>query len=91
MREEELKFVLAPAAFAAAQQWERLDAPARRPRARRLVTVYFDTAAGDLARHKASLRVRTVNRRHVITFKWTGSFAGGWFERGEVEALSPTP
>ena len=91
MREEELKFVLAPAAFAAAQQWERLDAPVRRPRARRLVTVYFDTAAGDLARHKASLRVRTVNRRHVITFKWTGSFAGGWFERGEVEALSPTP
>lgn len=91
MREEELKFALAPAAFVAAQQWERLDAPVRRPRARRLVAVYFDTEAGDLARNKVSLRVRTVNRRHVITFKWTGGFAGGWFERGEVEAVSPTP
>ncbi|GLR66377.1 inorganic triphosphatase [Acidocella aquatica] len=91
MRETELKFALTAPAFNAAQQWEKFDPAVRRPRARRLMAVYFDTAAGDLARHKASLRVRTVNRRHVITFKWTGSFAGGWFERGEVEAASPTP
>jgi inorganic triphosphatase YgiF len=89
-REVELKFTLTAPVFNETQQWERLDAPARRARARRLVAVYFDTAAGDLARHKASLRVRTVNRRHMITFKWNGSFAGGWFERGEVEAACPT-
>ncbi len=91
MRETELKFTLPAPAFTAAQQWERFDPASKRPRARRLVAIYYDTAAGDLARHKASLRVRTLNRRHIITFKWSGSFAGGWFERGEVEAPSPTP
>ena len=89
-REVELKFTLTAPVFVAAQQWEKFDLTQKRPRAKRLVAVYYDTAEGDLGRHKASLRVRTVNRRHVITFKWSGSFAGGLFERGEVETPCPT-
>ncbi len=89
-REIELKFLLTKSAFKAAHGWDRLGPAARPPRARRLRSVYFDTEHGDLERHKAVLRVRSVNRRHLLTFKWNGAFAGGAFERGEAEAPCPT-
>ena len=88
--EVEIKLLLSPAAFKAALQWDMLGADLPRPRAKRLRSVYFDTVEGDLQRQKAALRVRTVNRRHLLTFKWNGLFAGGAFERGEVEVLCPS-
>jgi inorganic triphosphatase YgiF len=90
-REVEIKFLLTEAIFKDAQKWERLGATAKRPRARRQHSVYFDSPDGDLRRHGAVLRVRSVRRRHILTFKWSGKFAGGSFERGEIEAPSPTP
>jgi inorganic triphosphatase YgiF len=89
-REVEIKFLLTKAVFKEAQQWELLGSNLPRPRARRLRSVYFDTEGGALQRHKAVLRVRSVNRKHLLTFKWNGTFSGGAFERGEVEVLSPT-
>ncbi len=89
-REIELKFHLTKSAFKAAQAWDRLGTPSQPPRARRLRSVYFDTEAGDLARQNCALRVRSVNRRHLLTFKWPGTFAGGAFERGEAEVPCPS-
>jgi triphosphatase len=82
-REIELKFLLRDADFKAAQKWEILGP--KTPRGRWLHSVYFDSKAGDLSRQSCILRVRTVNGRHLQTFKYSGTFAGGLFERGEVE------
>ena len=90
-REIELKFLTTKPAFKAAQQWDLFAAELPRPRARRQLSVYFDTAEGDLERNRAVLRMRTQNKRYVMTFKWNGSFSGGPFERGEVEAVSTSP
>ena len=90
-REFELKFQLPAPAFQAAQHWHVLAAGPPRPRARRLHSVYFDTAQGDLGRNGVVLRLRTQGRRHVLTFKWNGTFPGGPFERGEVEAVAASP
>jgi inorganic triphosphatase YgiF len=88
-REIEIKFLLTDAVLKDAQRWERLGAAGTRPRARRQHSVYFDTANGDLRRHGAVLRMRAAGRRHMLTFKWSGKFAGGSFERGEMEVPSP--
>ncbi len=85
-----IKFLLERSVFKDAQQWALLGSTISRPRARRFRNVYFDTEAGDLQRHKAVLRVRSVNRRHLLTFKWNGTFSGGVAERGEVEVASST-
>jgi triphosphatase len=92
-REIEIKFLLTESTFKDAQKWERLGVIATRPRARRQRSIYFDSPTGDLQRHGAVLRVRSVGRRHIVTFKWSGKFSGGSFERGEIEAplLSPKP
>jgi inorganic triphosphatase YgiF len=87
-REIELKFLVSEAGFKAAQQWDRLDHTRRRPPARRLHSVYFDTADGDLARNGMILRIRTQNKRFVMTAKWADS--GSTFERGEVEVVVPS-
>lgn len=90
-RELELKFQLAAPAFKAAQDWPGWAPAAKRPRVRRLLSVYFDTADGDLERNRAALRLRRQGRRQVLTFKWNGTFPGGPFERGEVEAVAASP
>jgi triphosphatase len=89
--EIELKLSLTEPDFAAARRWERLHTEAPQPRARRLKSVYYDTAEGDLERHRMILRLRAQGRRQVMTFKWLGDFAGGAFERGEVEVLTAAP
>jgi inorganic triphosphatase YgiF len=87
-REIEIKFLLTKSVFKDLQQWALLRPATTRPRARRLRNVYFDTEDGDLQRHKAVLRIRSINRRRVLTFKWNGTFPGGAFERGEVEVVT---
>lgn len=87
-REVELKFLVAEVGFKAAQQWPVLGLNGRRPSSRRLHTVYYDTAQGDLQRHKMLLRMRTLPRGHVMTLKWSGGFPGGLFERGEIEVTT---
>ncbi len=87
-REIEIKFLATAEAFKAAQGWEPLGPT--RPRAQRLRNVYFDTPDGDLHRHGSVLRLRRLGRRRLLTFKWRGKFAGGAFERGEMEVPTPS-
>ena len=83
-REVELKFLVTDADFIAARQWTGLgEARAAPPRAKRLKSVYFDTAEADLAQHGMVLRMRGQGRRYVMACKWQDG--GGAFERGEVE------
>jgi inorganic triphosphatase YgiF len=87
-REIELKFLVDEPVFKASQQWPALGLGGRRPPARRLRTVYFDTVQGDLARRKMVLRMRGARRGYVMSLKWSGGFAGSLFERGEIEVPS---
>lgn len=80
-----MKFVADERSFKATQQWAMLGDGARRVPGQRLRTVYFDTDARDLWRHRMLLRVRALRNRYTMTLKWDGSFAGGMFERGEIE------
>jgi inorganic triphosphatase YgiF len=84
-RELELKFLADEKSFAAAQQWDALGDVGQGAQPVRLRAVYFDTEARDLEQHRMSLRVREHRNRHTLTLKWNGNFAGGHFERGEVE------
>ncbi len=88
--EIELKFLTTDSGFKSSQQWAALVEETPRRNAQRLRTRYFDTENADLARHNIALRVRKRGRVHILTLKWTGSFAGGPFERGEIEAISHT-
>jgi len=63
--ERELKFRL-PAATAARQLWRALDG---RPRRRRLLATYLDTADGALRSAHAGLRLRRSGRRWLQCFK----------------------
>jgi inorganic triphosphatase YgiF len=85
-RELELKFLVGgPDAKGAG--WPML--PRNNPkRAARLRSFYYDTAQGDLHRHKMSLRMRAQRRGFVMTLKYDGGFPGGLFERGEIEVFS---
>ena len=49
-------------------------------------TTYFDTADNALLDAGMSLRVRSIGRRRVLTFKWPPKGSEGVFARGEVEA-----
>jgi inorganic triphosphatase YgiF len=89
-REIELKFFADEGDFKATQQWAALGGGRRAP-AQRLRTVYFDTDARDLWRHRMFLRVRALRSRYAMALKWNGSFPGGHFERGEVEVAMRTP
>ena len=59
-------------------------------RSRTFRTTYFDTADNALSRAGMSLRVRSIGRRRVQTFKWPPKGAEGVFARGEVEAAIET-
>jgi inorganic triphosphatase YgiF len=88
-REIELKFLVDDSGFKASQQWPALGLNGKRPPAKRLRTVYFDTARGDLRSRRMVLRMRGARRGYVMTLKWSGGFAGGMFERGEIEVACP--
>ena len=85
-RELELKLEVGPRQVAAlkAKGLRQLGAEAARER---LASVYFDTAEHALRKKGLSLRVRSVNGRHVQTIKESGDGAGiGLFDRSEWEA-----
>jgi len=65
--ELEIKFLLPAGAQASLDGHAALQSVDGRERHE--VTTYFDTAAGDLARKGASLRVRRCGRRNVQTLK----------------------
>ncbi|MDP2357660.1 MAG: CHAD domain-containing protein [Beijerinckiaceae bacterium] len=54
-------------------------------RSRTFRTTYFDTADNALSHAGMSLRVRSIGRRRMLTFKWPPKGAEGIFARGEVE------
>lgn len=91
-REIELKFLVNETEFKTIQQSTLLGSAVGRGVTKRLHSVYFDTEAGDLRRHRIVLRVRRVgNNHHVLTLKWDGKTGGGTFERGEIEVPAPSP
>jgi inorganic triphosphatase YgiF len=55
-------------------------------RSRTFRTTYFDTADNALSHAGMTLRVRSIGRHRVLTFKWPPKGAEGVFARGEVEA-----
>ena len=89
--EIELKFFTTESGFKSSQQWQALADETPRRNAQRLHTRYFDTENADLDRHNMALRMRKQGRSHIITLKWNGSFSGGPFERGEIEAAASGP
>jgi triphosphatase len=90
-REIELKFLVNEAAFKTLQHSTLFGAGASRGVAQRLHSIYFDTEAGDLRRHRIVLRMRRLRTRHLLTLKWDGKIGGGTFERGEIEVPAPSP
>jgi triphosphatase len=62
------------------------------PVVERLHSIYFDTEAGDLRRHRIVERLRQLRDGHVLTLKWDGQIGRGT-ERGEIEVAttSSTP
>ena len=79
--EVEIKFACSPEALESLAV-RALEGPARD---QRLVSVYFDTPEGDLARRRASLRLRTDETgRTIQTFK-----TGTGLDRAEVEVETP--
>ena len=82
MQEVELKLEFEP------DDRPRLEAalaPKPAPRARHLVTTYFDTPGRDLLKAGYTLRVRQSGKQHVQTVKQTGPAAAGLFDRAEWE------
>jgi inorganic triphosphatase YgiF len=85
-RELEIKFAtdstgLALASASALLQPQTPDAPPKN-----LISVYFDTAAGDLKAQGLVLRVRRTGRSApVMTLKWKPEEEEGLFSRGEIE------
>jgi inorganic triphosphatase YgiF len=79
--ETELKFVLGAGDLRKLAKHPLFAAPAT---AKRMTSVYYDTAAFDLHRHKVSLRVRRVDGRFVQTVKRLR--LGDVFDRDEWEA-----
>ena len=89
IREIELKFLLDEAAFKAAQRSDLLGGDKRRT-ARRLLSVYFDTAEGHLRRNGTVLRMRTYRSNHLMTLKDVGTDPTNPFIRAQVEVKSPS-
>jgi triphosphatase len=84
-RETELKFLLSEVDFKAIQQSGLLGSPEETSAPQRLHSIYFDTDAGDLRRHRTVLRIRRLRNGRVLTLKWPGSSEAGMFQRGEIE------
>jgi inorganic triphosphatase YgiF len=85
-REIELKFLANEADFKAIQGSAVLEPTERRRSSARLLSVYFDTEAGDLARRRILLRIRRLRKGQILTVKWPGGAQDGGFGRGEIEA-----
>ncbi len=88
-QEIEIKFITDAQGFKAAFQSEIFrSAPAFQTR--RLRSVYFDTADGDLRKNGITLRVRKTGRAaNALTMKVADAAAGGPFLRTEIEVKSP--
>jgi len=57
---------------------------------RELVSIYYDTAEGDLQRHAIALRIRKKGRgAAVMGVKWGVDVSAGVFARGEAEVACP--
>lgn len=85
--ELELKLALKPDQVEALMQHPLLRVSgARSPTPRRLVSTYFDTAAGLLRQRAMALRVRRIGRRRIQTFKVPGNGATGLQHFKEYEA-----
>lgn len=87
MTEIELKLAIAPADVAALRKSAPLAGV--RPRRRKLTSIYFDTAEGELAQAGLALRLRKTGRHWTQTLKGGRSGTGGLHERGEWEAQRP--
>ncbi len=85
-REVEVKFVTDAEGFRAALASPLLQAAGAASSARKLTTIYFDTADLDLQQRRIALRVRRDGRKApVMTLKWTPAASEGLFSRGEIE------
>jgi triphosphatase len=82
--ERELKFRF-PAQHAATELWRLCDA---RPRRRRMVATYLDTAEGALRRAHAALRLRRSGRRWLQCFKAEQASGAGLLGRHEWEVAA---
>ncbi len=82
-RETELKLVLAPGEAARLAAHPALAGAT--PRRERFEAWYFDTPAGELARHRLGLRLRREGRRWRVTLKADGESGGGLHRRPEWE------
>lgn len=88
-QEIEIKFTTDTQGFKAALQSE-LFASAPAFQTRKLRSVYFDTAEGDLRKNGITLRSRMTGRAaNVLNMKSVETAAGGPFLRTEIEVKSP--
>jgi triphosphatase len=84
-RELEIKFRTDAAGLKLALRLELLSTDAVDAPRQTLRSVYFDTPAGDLRKHRMVLRLRKVRRTHVMGLKWARPLAEGPFSRSEME------
>jgi len=85
-REVEVKFVTDAAGFAAALASPLFPSTGAASPARKLTTIYFDTAESDLQQRRIALRIRRDGRKApVMTLKWIPAASEGPFSRGEIE------
>lgn len=85
-REVEVKFATDAEGFKAALASPLLHAAGAASPARKLTTIYFDTADSDLQQRRIALRIRRDGRKApVMTLKWTPGASEGLFSRGEIE------
>jgi triphosphatase len=89
-REVEVKFTTDAEGVKAALASPLLQSTAAASSARKLTTIYFDTADSDLQLRRIALRVRRDGRKApVMTLKWTPAAGEGLFSRGEIEIPVP--
>jgi triphosphatase len=89
--EFEVKFLVDEATFTALQQSPLVGSPTQRT-AHRLHSVYFDTEAADLARHRMALRVRSGRAgATLLGLKAEIEEGSDGFQRREIEVASPSP
>jgi triphosphatase len=88
--EFEVKFLVDDATFTALQQNPLAGAPEHRT-AHRLRSVYFDTEASDLSRHRMALRMRSGRGgAMLLALKGEMEEGGDGFQRREIEVASPS-
>ena len=85
-REVEVKFMTDAKGFKAALASPLFHSTGAASPARKLTTIYFDTAESDLQQRRIALRVRRDGRKApVMTLKWIPAASEGPFSRGEIE------